>query len=163
MRLILASASPRRRELLAALITDFDVIPSDLPEEMTGDPTAEAMRLAEAKALAVADSAPGAVVIGSDTVVHDGKRFFDKPRDPADAVALLRDLRGRAHTVTTGVSVVCEGRCVTAASEAGVSLRALTDDEIDAYVASGRPLDKAGAYAIQDDDIPTVDHLDGCY
>jgi septum formation protein len=163
VRIVLASASPRRRELLAALVADFDVIPSDIPEEMHGDPMAEAMRLAAAKARAVASLAPGALVIGSDTVVHDGARFFDKPRDAVDATAMLRDLRGRPHSVITGVSVVCGGTATTGASEARVTLRDLSDGDIAAYVASGRPLDKAGAYAIQDEDVPTVAGLDGCY
>ena len=162
-RIILASASPRRRELLAALVPEFEVVPADVPEHMDGDPAAEAVRLAREKAQAVADRMPGAVVIGSDTVVHDGEQFYGKPADAADAERMWRALRGRPHQVTTGVAVIGPECSLAGASESNVTLRNLTDEEIAAYVASGRPLDKAGAYAIQDEDVPTVERLDGCY
>jgi len=162
-RIVLASASPRRRELLAALVPEFEVVPADVPEQTCGEPAAEAVRLARDKARAVADRLPAAVVIGSDTVVHDGEHFYGKPVDAADAERMWRALRGRPHQVTTGIAVVGPGCVVAEASESNVTLRNLTDDEITAYVASGRPLDKAGAYAIQDEDVPTVERLEGCY
>lgn len=163
MRIVLASASPRRRELLAALVSDFEVAPSSVPEETDGDPAADATRLALAKARAVAGQLPGALVIGSDTIVHDGMRAFGKPADAAEAVAMLGALRGRTHTVYTGVAVVRVGEERSGCSAARVELANLDDAQIEAYVASSRPLDKAGAYAIQDEDVPTVARLDGCY
>ncbi len=163
MRVVLASASPRRRELLAALIDAFDVVPSDVLEAMRGTPNSDAVRLALAKARAVAAIEGDAVVIGADTIVHDGTRAYGKPASAGEAVDMLRALRGRRHTVHTGVAVVRDGVERSSCGEAGVQLAALTDEQIAAYVASGRPLDKAGAYAIQDEDVPTVSRLDGCY
>lgn len=162
-RVILASGSPRRRELLGVLIPEFDVIVSDVPEDMTGDPVEDSLRLAHAKAEAVAAAHPGAVVIGADTIVHDGVRAYGKPSGPDDAIAMWQSLRGRAHRVVTGVAVVRDGVVFAAHSEARVELSILSDAEVARYVASGRPLDKAGAYAIQDADVPTVARLDGCH
>jgi septum formation protein len=162
-RLLLASASPRRRELLAALIADFDVTPTDVPEVLTNDGRADARRLAVAKALSIATPHPGALVIGSDTVVHDGLLTYGKPATAPEAVVMLSTLQGRQHVVTTAVAVAFDGRLEVAASDATVELAPLSDAEIRAYVASGRPMDKAGAYAIQDDDVPTVARLSGCY
>jgi len=161
-RVVLASASPRRRELLAALVDGFEVVPSDVPEELAGRPEEDAVRLAGAKARAVAASFPGAVVIGSDTIVHDGERAYGKPRDAAGAEAMLTALRGRPHRVITGVAVVHGGSVRAAFSSAEVVLSQLSDGQVRDYVASGRPLDKAGAYAIQDEDVPTVAALRGC-
>jgi septum formation protein len=149
--------------LLAALVAEFDVAPSDIPEDAGGDPVDDAVRLATAKALAVARHEPDAVVIGCDTIVHDGVRSYGKPADAADAVRMLRALRGRPHRVVTGVAVAFDGKVATGHSEAAVTLGDLGDKAIARYVASGRPLDKAGAYAIQDDDVPTVTRLEGCY
>ncbi len=162
-RVVLASSSPRRRELLAALIDTFDVVPSDLPEEAEGDPVEDAVRLASAKAWAVAEREPDAVVIGCDTIVHDGHRSYGKPRDAGDAARMLRELRGHEHTVVTAVAIVADGVVATDHCEAIVTLADLDEEEIAAYVGSGRPLDKAGAYAIQDEDVPTVRRLAGCY
>ncbi len=165
-RIVLASGSPRRRELLAALCPAFDVIVSDVEEPMTGDPVRDAIALATDKALAVLAGLPddeATVVIAADTIVHDGERAYAKPADAADAVAMLLRLRARPHTVVTGLAVCSGGRCLTAHSAASVTLVNLTADQIREYVASGRPLDKAGAYAIQDEDVPTVARLDGCY
>lgn len=163
MRVVLASASPRRRELLAALLPGFEVIPSDVPEEADGDPSEDAIRLAIAKARAVADEIPGAIVVGADTIVHDGVRSYGKPAGPVGAAAMLRALRGREHAVYTGIAVVRDGAVSSGCSVARVELANLNDAQIEAYVASGRPLDKAGAYAIQDEDVPTVARLEGCY
>jgi len=160
---VLASASPRRRELLAALIAVFDVVPSATAEEMRGAPAADAERLALEKARAIAAGQPGAVVVGADTIVHDGVSAFGKPGSPGDAVEILRALRGRWHTVYTGVAVIRDDVEQSSHCEAHVELAHLTGEQIAAYVASGRPLDKAGAYAIQDEDMPTVARLDGCY
>lgn len=163
MTVVLASASPRRRELLAALLPSFVVDPADLPEELTGNPDADALRLAAAKARLVAARHPLAAVVGSDTIVADDHREYGKPTDPADALAMLRSLRGRPHRVLTGVAVVAGGAVHTALSEAEVALAPLDDAVLARYVASGRPLDKAGGYAIQDEDPRPVERLDGCY
>lgn len=167
-RLILASGSPRRRELLAALVTDFEVIASNVEEPpIAGDPVSGALQLASAKAVAVAVENPGCIVIGADTVVYDGPpgqgHDYGKPASPVAAVAMLRALRGRAHHVVTSVVIVGRDAVTAVTSVSSVTLAALDDARIDAYVASGRPLDKAGAYAIQDEDVPTVARLDGCY
>jgi len=163
VRVVLASASPRRPELLAALLDEFDIVPSDVPEEAYGSPAEDAVRLAVAKARAVAADESGAVVIGADTIVHDGSRAYGKPGSPGEAVDMLRALRGRKHTVYTGVSVIDDEIELRGCSAAEVELVDLTDAEIASYLASGRPLDKAGAYAIQDEDVPTVSALKGCY
>jgi septum formation protein len=162
MRIVLASASPRRTELLGALIDDFDVIPADIAEDLGPDARADALRLATEKARAVAAEPLGALGIGSDTIVHDDERSYGKPADATDASAMLSRLRGRRHLVTTGVAVLFDGQVDAAFSEAEVHLACMSDAAIAAYVASGRPLDKAGSYAIQDADVPTVQHIDGC-
>ncbi len=161
-RLILASASPRRRELLAALVSDFDVVAADVDETLGDDARADAVRLAAAKAQVVAARFPGAVVVGSDTIVFDDERSFGKPADARDAVIMLGRLRGRTHRVVTAVAVAAGGPIATAASEAEVRLHNLDYGTIVRYVESGRPLDKAGSYAIQDEDVPTVQAIDGC-
>jgi septum formation protein len=162
-RVILASGSPRRRELLRALVPEFEVVASDVPEETTDDPVADSLRLAQAKAETVAAQHPGAVVIGADTIVHDGVRAYGKPADPAAAIAMWKLLRGRTHRVVTGVAVVTSEQVISGYSESQVTLSMLSDTDVARYVASGRPLDKAGAYAIQDEDVPTVTRLEGCY
>lgn len=160
---VLASVSPRRRELLQALLVEATVDPADLDERTTDDPRADARRLAREKASAVARRHPGAVVIGADTIVHDGERAYGKPGDPETAVGMLRALRGKPHLVVTGIAVVSASGAASEVSASRVTLAELSDDAIAIYVASGRPLDKAGAYAIQDEDVPTVTALDGCY
>ncbi len=163
MRVILASASPRRRELLRALIASFEVLPTDIDETLTGDGFVDAERLAYAKALNAFERNPDAVVIGSDTVVYDDEHAYGKPHSPDHAFAMWQQLRGRAHTVATGIAVLAPGTDRQLTEAWDVELSPLSDDEIRAYVASGRPMDKAGAYAIQDEDVPTVVHMHGCY
>jgi septum formation protein len=166
VKVLLASASPRRKELLAALVPEFAVYAADVDESLRPgvDVREEAARLAVMKALAGSRHDPPAVVVGSDTIVADEQHAYGKPVDAADAVAMLSALRGRPHVVVTGVAVVVEGWApVVAVSETVVELATLSDEQIAAYVASGRPLDKAGAYAIQDEDVPTVAACHGCY
>jgi len=163
MRIVLASASPRRTELLGALVDGFEVVAADIAEDLGPDARADAVRLATEKARAVAADYPGALVTGSDTIVHDAELSYGKPVDPADAAAMLARLRGKPHLVTTGVAVVADGRVDAACREAEVHLADMSDTAIAAYVASGRPLDKAGSYAIQDADVPTVQGIQGCY
>ncbi len=163
MRVALASASPRRHELLRALLDEFAVDPANIDERAGGDPRDDARRLARGKAQAVARRHPRAIVVGADTIVHDGSRTYGKPRDAADAVAMLRALRGRSHLVATGVALAWPHGAASDVSVATVRLADLADGAIAAYVASGRPLDKAGAYAIQDEDAGAVAALNGCY
>lgn len=160
---VLASVSPRRRELLQALLDEVTVDPADLDERTTDDPRGDARRLAGEKASAVARRHPGAVVIGADTIVHDGEGAYGKPGDAETAVGMLRALRGKTHLVVTGIAVVSASGAASEVSASRVTLADLDDSAIATYVASGRPLDKAGAYAIQDEDVPTVTALDGCY
>lgn len=162
-QVVLASASPRRRELFAALVSTFIVCEPDIPEVLGRDPVADARRLALAKAAVIAARYPDAVVVGADTVVHDGERHYGKPSSPAEAVAMLQALRGRRHIVVTGVAIIRDGEAWLGHSSSHVWLSLLDDSTIEAYVASGRPLDKAGAYAIQDDDVPVVSRWQGCY
>lgn len=172
MRLILASASPRRRELLGRLGLPFEVRPSGLAEALVPGvaATAQAMALAEAKARDVAAelraSAGGpALVLGADTLVVLEGRPLGKPASRDDARQMLRALRGRPHQVVTGVAL-CEvpsGRGAAEAVTSDVLMRAYSDAEIDAYVATGEPDDKAGAYAVQGAGGRLVVRVDGCY
>lgn len=163
--LLLASASPRRRELLALGGVEFTVSPGSAPETPhPGEaPAALARRLSHEKALA--GGADGAVVLGADTIVVLDDDIIGKPRDAAHAGELLRRLRGRAHRVLTGITVLDPaGGAATDLVESLVPMRAYSDAEIDAYVATGDPLDKAGAYAIQHPAFQPVDlpRFTGC-
>jgi MAF protein len=162
-RVVLASASPRRRELLAALLDDFDVVPSAVEETFGAEPVADAGSLALAKARDIAGKHPGAVVIGSDTIVFDRKCAYGKPENADDAFAMWRALRGRTHWVVTGVAVVAPAYEAVGHTVSEVDLAELDDAAVRAYIASGRPMDKAGGYAIQDTDFGTVTRLEGCY
>lgn len=167
VRLILASASPRRRELLAGLGLAFDVVPSTVEESRAaGVPIpALATRLALAKARDVAGRVGPAVVLAADTlVVLDGVPF-GKPASPEEARRMLTALRGRAHDVVTAVAVVEAGarREATAAVASRVVMRAYTATEIEAYLATGEPYDKAGAYAVQGEGGRLVERVEGCY
>ena len=151
-RLILASASPRRRELLRRLGVEFEVVPSDIDEILEGSPSGETVAaLALGKARAVAARVTDGVVLGADTVVVIDGVALGKPVDAEDARAMLRRLRGRGHDVITGVAVVeaGTGRAETTAVVTRVVMAEVGDDVIEAYVGTGEPLDKAGAYAIQ--------------
>ncbi len=150
--ILLASASPRRLELLRALGLEPLVRPADVDETLRPgeDPHDAAERLARAKAAAVAEGAPdGAVVLAADTIVVLDGEALGKPRDDDDARRMLRALRGRAHDVVTGVALSRDGRLVSGRETTEVLFAPMTDEEVDAYVASGEPSDKAGAYALQ--------------
>ena len=173
-RVALASSSPRRRELVAELRLDVETLspngfeeppsPGETPEDYT-------LRIAENKADQGAALRPGAAVIGADTCVVFRGDILGKPANAAEAIATLRRLRGAEHSVVTGVCVRTSGTAPTADCD-GLSvsvrrtrvwMRDYADDEIDAYVASGKPFDKAGSYAIQDGDFHPVDKIRGCY
>lgn len=153
--LILASHSPRRRKLLAQLGLDFEVHPSDLDENATNHRLPEQLveQLALEKARAVAARFPEALTLGADTIVVLDGDVLNKPADEAEARTMLRRLSGRTHTVYTGVALVhpASRREIVDYEATQVTFAPLTDAEIDAYVATGSPLDKAGAYGIQDD------------
>ena len=150
---ILASASPRRRELLARLIRDFVVVPSNVDEALAGPITpAPVAALALRKARAVAGRVTEGVVLGADTIVVVDGQPLGKPTSHDDARAMLRRLRGRSHEVITGVGVVdaASRREAATAVVTRVFMASFTDQAIDDYVATGEPFDKAGAYAIQE-------------
>ena len=166
---ILASRSPRRRELLAHLGVPFRVVVPEVEEDAapasSGQPEELAEALALAKAEAIARDEGEAVVIAADTIVVDGDTILGKPADGAAAAETLRRLRGKTHRVITGLTVVDAGSGRRAASHVvtAVRMRDYSDAEIAAYVARGEPLDKAGAYAIQDERFHPVASYDGCY
>ena len=150
--LILASTSPRRRTLLAAAGIEFELCDSGVEEERLADePAAEfALRMAAKKALAASRRIGSALVLGADTVVECGGEILGKPRDHADAHRMLRTLSGRFHTVVTAFALARDGRVLESrAVTSRVRFRELGDDEIDAYIRTGEPMDKAGAYGIQ--------------
>ncbi|MHB1167977.1 MAG: Maf family protein [Longimicrobiales bacterium] len=162
--LVLASRSPRRTQLLRTLNLTFDVSPADIDESLrTGEsPSAYAERLAREKALTVARQRPDALVVGSDTVVVVDQDLLGKPVDEADAVAMLMRLQGRAHFVETGVAVASSGELVRSAVErVRVVFRAFDEDLAARYVATGEPMDKAGAYGIQGFGSTLVERIEG--
>ena len=164
--LILASASPRRRHLLARLGLAFEVVVPDIDESTTaGRPERVARRLAAAKACAVAVRRPDATVLAADTIVAHRGVLLDKPRDAAEAEATLKRLRGRAHRVITAVAVLPAGhrRLLVDHAVTRVTMRRYSDAEIAASIARGDPFDKAGAYAIQDEGLAPVARYDACY
>jgi septum formation protein len=162
-RVILASASPRRRDLLSLIGIPHEVRPANIDESyIEGEtPRQHAERLARDKASAIGE--PGAVTIGSDTIVVVDGDVLGKPRDRAHAAEMLRRLSGRSHLVMTGVAVRWHERIVSGLEEVGVTFRALRDDEIERYIDTGEPLDKAGAYGIQGFGATIVERVDGDY
>ena len=146
----------------------FNVTVSDVDEsQLAGEmPKEYVLRLAQAKALAVAEKAdPENIIIGSDTAVIDGNEILGKPNNKEDAERMLKQLRGRTHQVYTGVAIhrVSDGKMLTELCITDVPMRAYSDDEIKAYVQTGDPMDKAGAYAIQHPDFQPVESMRGCY
>lgn len=166
--LLLASASPRRRALLAMVGIPHTVQPADVDETPPPglEPAALVRHLAAEKALAHAHARPADLFLGADTIVVLDGEVLNKPADAAEAKAMLRRLSGRTHTVFTGLALVhlATARRLKLHEATDVTFAPLTDDEIDAYVATGSPLDKAGAYGIQDDrGALYVERIDGDY
>jgi septum formation protein len=161
---VLASGSPRRRDLLAALGVTFAVDPADIDEASDErDPVRLAEALALLKAQAVARRRPDDIVVGSDTVVALDGQLLGKPGDAAEARSMLDALRGRAHEVVTGVAVVGPGGIESVAStRTAVVMRSYEERERDEFIARGEPFDKAGGYAIQDLVFRPVARIDGC-
>ncbi len=165
MRLILASSSPRRAELLHAAGFEFDVVAPTVDEriEPRESPAAYVERLAHAKAFAVSREKPGAVVLGADTTVVLDGRMLGKPADEREAEDMLAALSGRVHDVLTGVAVWRGTQRVGEVAVTRVRFLQLAPDEVAWYVASGEPRDKAGAYAIQGLAARFVDSIEGSY
>lgn len=166
-RLVLASASPRRRELLAQAGFSFEVRPAHVNEDPRPDedPIAYVVRLARDKAQAVfteLNDTEG-VVLGADTTVTLDSHILAKPEDAADAARMLRMLSGRTHRVITGVAVATAKGIEVAAEVTGVRFVTLGDEEIAAYIATGEPMDKAGAYGIQGLAAKWIPRVEGCY
>jgi len=168
VHILLASNSPRRRELIQLTGWSFRVQPADVDESvLPGEPAEEyVLRLAEIKARAVASQAvPGELVVAADTTVADGDEILGKPADAAEARAVLASLRGRVHQVYTALAVFdpASGQLVTELAATDVPMREYTDAEIETYIATGDPFDKAGSYAIQHPQFRPVEKLTGCY
>ena len=166
-RLVLASASPRRRELLSQAGFSFEVHPAHVNEDLRPeeDPIAYVVRLAREKALAVYGllEDPEAIVLGADTTVTLDGHILAKPADSSDASRVLRMLSGRTHRVITGVAIATSAGTEVAAEVTGVQFLTLTDEEIAAYIATGEPMDKAGAYGIQGYAAKWIPRIEGCY
>jgi len=165
--LVLASSSPRRRNILEGLDLEFEIDfpgteenigPGETPEDLV-------IRLAALKAADVARRHPEGTVLGADTIVIIDGVILGKPSDPADAVRMLRTISGRWHEVLTGLAVVrcSDGETVRGLERTRVLVRELTGSEIDGYVAGGEPLDKAGSYGIQECGAALVSRVDGCF
>jgi septum formation protein len=167
VKFILASASPRRRELLASIGLAFDVLPSHVPEvHQDGEaPEEYVARLSRDKAHALASEHPSRWVIAADTTVLLDEELLEKPADTADAMRMLGMISGRTHIVYTGVTIenVERGYRDTRVAESEVRMLALSDQDIEWYIATGEPLDKAGAYAVQGIGAMFIDSIHGSY
>lgn len=165
--IILASASPRRKELLEKLDLEFSVCPADIDESLLPDEDAGMypLRTAVQKAMAVAKTAENAIIIAADTVVVLDDRILGKPKDEKEAKEMLQRLSGREHIVITGIGVVdtVSGRTLSATEQTIVYFHPLEEEEIDAYIASGECMDKAGSYGIQGKGSLLVRKIDGDY
>jgi septum formation protein len=164
-RLILASRSPRRAELLQRLGLRFEVLPAEIDETYVDHemPAVHAERLAREKAFAISHAHPDALVVGSDTIVVLGSDVLGKPRDDAEAVSMLMRLEGREHQVFTGVAVASGGRVESELERVTVRFGKLSRRECEEYVATGEPMDKAGGYGIQGFGSALVEAIDGDY
>ena len=162
---ILASQSPRRRELLAMLGLEFEIFTADIDETM--DPALSAEQavaaVCERKARAVGEGHPGRLIVAADTIVVVDETILGKPHCEDEARQMLHSLSGRSHTVMTGFCLWRDGACETHVETTKLWFRDLSDGEIDAYVATGSPMDKAGAYGIQDQAAVFVQRLEGDY
>ena len=151
MKVILASASPRRKELLKSIVPDFEIIPSEydevLPDGIENEAVAEFF--AVQKALDVAKNHKDSLVIGCDTVVIAEGEILGKPKNKASAKRMLKLLSGKEHKVITGLCIIKNGKSLSLSEETTVNFSLLSENEIDWYIATGEPMDKAGAYGIQ--------------
>lgn len=161
--IVLASGSPRRKQLLEMLRIPFRVIPPDVDEHVLPDekPPDYVTRLSRAKAQAVVARAPGEVILAADTTVVLGGKIFEKPTSPTNAVEMLEQLQGKTHDVLTAVAVAANGRLEQALDVSRVTFRPNSRKTLEEYVATGEPLDKAGAYAIQGLGAPLIERVEG--
>jgi nucleoside triphosphate pyrophosphatase len=161
--IVLASGSPRRKQLLEMLRIPFRVIAPDVDEHVLPgeNPDAYVTRLSRAKAEAVLPRAPGEVILAADTTVVLGGKIFEKPSSPAHAVEMLEQLQGKTHEVLTAVAVAEDGRLEQALDVSRVTFRPNDRPTLEEYVATGEPLDKAGAYAIQGLGAPLIERVEG--
>ena len=164
-RVVLASASPRRRQLLDLIGIAHEVRPADIDESLRPreTPRRHAERLAREKASAIARRDPDLITIAADTIVVVNRKVLGKPRDTDDAARMIALLSGREHVVTTAVAVSRGKKLRSAVEEVRVKFRRLRDDEIEAYIATGEPMDKAGAYGIQGYGATIVERIEGDY
>jgi septum formation protein len=165
-RLLLASASPRRREILQSLGFEFEILPSEVDESEVpwNDPVSGARLLAEIKAVGAQASRPRKTIIGADTIVLCEGKVMGKPGDAAEAVQMLERLSGRMHEVVTGIAVIHPPNIrIVEAESTKVYFRRLLDSEISRYIGTGEPFDKAGAYAIQGYASAFIEKIEGCY
>jgi len=164
-RVVLASGSPRRHDLLNLIGIEHEVRAANIDETMRAReaPRRHAERLAREKASAVATRDPNLITIGADTIVVVNRKVLGKPKDTVQAADMLKQLSGREHTVVTAVAVARGKKVRSAVEEVRVKFRRLHDDEIDAYIATGEPMDKAGAYGIQGYGATIVECVDGDY
>jgi len=162
--LVLASRSPRRKKLLDLLPISFEVLEVDADERPPRGVAADRapLLISRRKAERAAEQAPDGAILTADTAVVFQNRLMGKPSDRDDAVRMLNTLQDSDHRIVTGVTVSANGAVASMSCETRVRLRALEDDEISAYVNSGRPMDRAGAYGRQDDDVRPVASVDGC-
>ncbi len=162
-KLILASASPRRKELLESMGVPFEILVADAPEIKMGNPADVVMENALRKAEAIHALHPGRMILGSDTVVCIDDQVLGKPRDEEDAVRMLQMLSGKKHRVLTGVCLIANGQRDVRYDSTDVYFSSLTDDDIHWYVHTGEPMDKAGAYAIQGRAGMYIDKIHGSF
>lgn len=161
--LILASKSPRRRELLEKMGISFEVMEADIEETEEGDPVRVVTGNALGKARKIQERFPDRVILGADTVVCLDGRVFGKPHDAPDAVRMLSALSGRWHEVYTGVVLLTPARAFTAYDRTSVHFVQIRPEEMEAYIRSGEPFDKAGAYAIQGRAGMLIDRIEGSF
>lgn len=166
MKIILASKSPRRRELLKMIFEDFTVADPYADENVKGDmpPAARISEISRRKAAALKPCvAADDVIIAADTMVFCGDEIFGKPKNAADAKRMLSALSGKTHSVVTAFTVIYGNKCVTKAVTTDVTMRKTDESEIDAYIAGGEPIDKAGAYAVQGGAAKFIEKINGDY
>lgn len=165
VKVVLASQSPRRRELLTLIGIPHEVRPADVDETVGPDetPIPHCERLARDKIQALAVNEPDTVVIGSDTIVVVNETILGKPHSQQHAIAMLTQLSGRTHTVYTAVAVAWNGEIVSGVEKVAVTFRELTAGQIEAYVKTGEPMDKAGAYGIQGFGATNIERIEGDY
>ena len=162
--IILASASPRRRELIKMLVDEFEVIPSDVDESIIHtEPHALPAELSKLKAYSIFASHPNDTIIACDTIVISNGKILGKPKDEKEAKEMLQELSGHKHVVISGYTYINKDKEITRTVRTYVYFNKLSDETINAYIKSGSPMDKAGAYGIQDEEFNLVDHIEGSF